>query len=97
MKAYAIANVDVTNLEGFKEYAQRVGPLVEKHGGRYLVRGGAVTVKEGDPGLNRVVVIEFPSMEAANAFYDDPDYKPVLAMRLANAVSTFAFVEGYEG
>ncbi len=94
MAAYLLANLTVRDAQKFEAYRQAVPALIARFGGRYLVRGGAVEVKEGDPGLNRVVILEFPDMAAARAFYDSPDYAPLLALRLAGADGTVALVEG---
>ena len=51
-------------------------------GGRYLVRGGDVRHLEGNFPLNRLVVLEFPTVEAAQHFYDSPEYQPILQLRL---------------
>ncbi len=69
MAAYLIVNLDIHDPEKFGAYRERVAPLVEKRGGRYLVRGGELHPIEGDFGLKRLVILEFPSMEAARGFY----------------------------
>ena len=94
MSAYLIANITVTDPTGFAAYRDRVAPMIAAHGGRYLVRGGAVTPVEGEPGLDRVVVLEFPDMARLEAFYHGPDYAPLIAMRQAATVSRVALVEG---
>jgi uncharacterized protein (DUF1330 family) len=94
MPAYLIANITVTDPAGFEAYRQAVPAVIARHGGRYLARGGAVEAKEGEPGLNRVVILEFPDMVAARAFYHGADYAPLLAMRLASSTGTVALVEG---
>lgn len=95
MAAYLIANVDVRDRDGFESYREKVPSVIEKFGGRYLVRGGEVHPKEGDFGLKRLVVLEFPSMEAARRFYDSPDYAPLLQLRLDSAASDVVLVEGW--
>lgn len=95
MAAYLIANLDVHDPARFAEYGARVAPLIAAHGGRYLVRGGAVTAAEGEPGLRRVVIVEYPDMATARAFYDSSEYAPLLTLRLSAASGTVAFVEGY--
>lgn len=95
MPAYLIANIEVTDPAEFEAYRRDVPPVIARHGGRYVVRGGATHVLEGEPGLQRVVILEFPDMEAARAFYDAPDYAPLLAQRLRATNSTVALVEGF--
>lgn len=97
MAGYLIANVDVRDSEGFERYRQAVTPVIAKFGGRYLVRGGEVRNVEGDLGISRLVVLEFPTLEDAERFYRSPDYAPILQMRLDSAVSSLALVAGYEG
>jgi uncharacterized protein (DUF1330 family) len=94
MPAYLIANITVQDAAGFEQYRAAVPAVIARFGGRYLVRGGAVDVKEGEPGLNRVVILEFPDMAAARAFYDSAEYAPLLAMRLAFTTGSVALVEG---
>jgi uncharacterized protein (DUF1330 family) len=95
MAAYLIANLRITDPEGFNRYREQVSPMIVRWGGRYLVRGGKVEVMEGDPGLHRLVILEFPSMERLREFYGSADYAPLLALRGASTVSDVAFVEGY--
>ena len=95
MPAYLIANIKVTDPVRFGEYRDKVAPMIARFGGRYLIRGGEVTPVEGDPRLERVVVLEFPSMEKLRAFYDSADYAPLIALRQSAAEGTVALVEGY--
>ncbi len=94
MPAYMIAHIEVQDLELFERYREAVVPILTQHGGRYLVRGGAVLALEGEPESDRVVVIEFPTIEAAQAFHASAEYQPVLAMRLGSATSTVIVVPG---
>ena len=95
MAAYVIANITVTDPVKFQHYGAQVGPVLAQYGGRYLVRGGAVEAAEGAPSFDRLVVLEFPSMQAARAWYHSPEYAPLLALRTSASVSNLAFVEGY--
>jgi uncharacterized protein (DUF1330 family) len=95
MAAYLIANLTVTDAAGFRDYQARVPAVIAQHGGRYLVRGGTLHPLEGDLGLDRFVVLEFPSLEAAKRFYDSPEYAPLLKLRAETTRSQVAFVEGY--
>lgn len=97
MAAYLIANITVKDPSRFGEYREKVAPVIAAHGGRYLIRGGAVTAVEGDPGLDRVVVLEFPDMDTLKRFYHGADYAPLLALRESCTVSHVALVEGYAG
>jgi len=95
LKGYAIAEISVTDPEAYKPYVAAVGPIVAKFGGVYIVRGGEIVTMEGAPPNGRVVVIEFPSLAAARAFYGSDDYQAVLPLRLKAATSRIFFVEGF--
>ena len=69
MAAYLIADIEVTNPEGFKKYQEAVPATIAKHGGKYLVRGGEVEPKEGDWTPTRMVVLEFPNMATLKKWY----------------------------
>ncbi len=95
MPAYLVAHIDVHDPAGIEGYRSRVTPVIEAFGGRYLVRGGALETLEGPEQRRRLVVIEFPSMDAARSFYHSEAYAPVLQMRLASAASDVVLVEGW--
>jgi uncharacterized protein (DUF1330 family) len=97
MAAYLFANVKVKDPERFDDYRKLVSPLIEKCGGRYLVRGGEQEVVEGDPGFARVVILEFPDMEMLKAFYYGEEYQEVLKIRLESADTDAVLIEGYAG
>lgn len=69
--------------------------MIERFGGRYLVRGGKMEVMEGAVDGERVVVVEFPTIEDARAFYTSPDYAPLIALRGVATRSNLVLVEGY--
>ena len=92
--AYLIARMDVQDLAGFDDYRAAVTPVIAQFGGRYLVRGGAMEVMEGPQPPGRIVVVEFPDLAAAHAFYHSPEYAPALRMRLDSTVSELVLVEG---
>ena len=94
MAAYVFAEIEITNPEGYKQYTQQVGATVEKYGGRFLHRGGNVTVLEGDWPQRRRVILEFPSAEMAKKWYDSPEYEKPLALRKANSNGRLLLLEG---
>lgn len=94
MAAYVIAEVNVTNPDLFAEYRKLVPPTIEKYGGRFIVRGGAVDTKEGGWSPARLVLIEFPSMDQARGWYHSSEYAGPLAMRLKAANTKLVLVEG---
>ena len=92
-KGYIIGHITVTNPEAYKEYVERDTPILEALGANFIVRGGQAQVPEGDT-LDRHVVIEFPSYEAALKAYSDPEYQEVAQIRKDNAKSVIIVVEG---
>ena len=94
MPAYIIATIEVTDPEQFEVYRGQVPATIEKHGGRYLARGGAVEVLEGDQPARRTVVLEFDSLEQARGWYYSEDYAGPKALRIAATVSNVMMVEG---
>jgi uncharacterized protein (DUF1330 family) len=94
MPAYVFAEVDITNPEGYREYSQQVPATIQKYGGRFLHRGGPVTVLEGDWPQIRRVIIEFPSVDAARQWWDSPEYEKPKALRRANSKGRLLLLEG---
>lgn len=94
MSAYIIGQVSVNDPETYSKYTDKVPALVEKHGGKYLVRGGNVDTFEGDTFNERIVVIEFPSRQALQNWYDDPDYQAAMVFRHAASEAQILAVEG---
>jgi uncharacterized protein (DUF1330 family) len=94
VKGYVVANVTVADAAAYEGYRSRTASIIELYGGRFLVRGGAVEVREGDPGIGRLVILEFPSVDAARSFYDSPEYQGILPIRLEHASSTLVIAEG---
>ena len=95
-KGYWLAQVEVTDPEGYKEYVAANQVAFRKFGGRYVVRAGRHEVLEGNF-RSRLVVIEFPDYAAALACYRSPEYREAMALRSGRAVADIAIVEGYEG
>ena len=94
MSAYVIADVEVLDSAAYEEYRQQVPATIAAFGGRYLVRGGALTVLEGGWSPKRCVVLEFPSMAQIKAWYDSPAYVPLRAIRERSTKSNLVMVEG---
>ncbi|MER3513043.1 MAG: DUF1330 domain-containing protein, partial [Chloroflexota bacterium] len=81
MAAYVIVDIQVTDPAGYAEYRQLAPPIVAAYGGRYLVRGGALETLEGNWTPQRLVILEFPSLAQAKAWWDAPEYRPLREMR----------------
>jgi uncharacterized protein (DUF1330 family) len=94
MAAYLIAHVEVTDPRTYEEYRQKVPAVIAAHGGRFLVRGGTVHRLEGEINLQRVVVIEFPGMTQLRAFYDSPEYRPLIVLRQRASRGSLFAIEG---
>jgi len=94
MAAYVVAEVEVTDPAVYEEYRKLVPSTIAKYGGKYLVRGGAVDVKEGGWQPKRLVVLEFASMDQARTWYHSPEYAPALALRTKAARSKVLLVDG---
>jgi uncharacterized protein (DUF1330 family) len=94
MAYYVIFDVTIHDLPRYQEYMAQIKPVIEAAGGRYLVRGGAHRVLEGDWKPTRLVIFEFPSLVAAQSFYVSPAYQPLKAMRQAASSANIVGVEG---
>ncbi|MGH6727862.1 MAG: DUF1330 domain-containing protein [Pseudolabrys sp.] len=95
-KGYWIANVDVRNPDGYKVYVAALPDIFRKYGGRYTTRGGKTEVVEGKA-RSRIVIIEFPSFEAAMTCYRSPEYAKAIALRRAAADADLIVIEGFDG
>ncbi|MBB3235647.1 DUF1330 domain-containing protein [Phyllobacterium endophyticum] len=94
MAAYLIADVDVHNTAAFEEYRRDVPATEARYGGRYLGRGGATKVLEGDWEPHRLVIIEFPDMQSLMAWYESPEYARLKAIREGCASTRIIALEG---
>ena len=94
VKAYVIVQEKITDQAMFDTYKAQVLPTLEPFGGHFLVRGGAYTVMEGDWALERVAVLEFPSREAAEGWYNSPAYQEILPLRANAGLSNFIIIDG---
>jgi len=92
--AYVIAEIEVTDPEGYEAYKALSGPALAAHGGRFIVRGGAAELMEGEGAPIRVVVLAFESMDAARAWYHSETYQEAARVRQRTARSRFVLVEG---
>jgi len=94
MPAYFVVDLEVTDPVVFDQYRQLVPETIAKYGGKYLVRGGTCAALEGTWQPQRLVVIEFPSLEQARQWYDSKEYRGPKALRLQSATSNLLLVEG---
>lgn len=94
--AYYVSEFEVTDPEGIKPYSAEVESTFRPFGGRYIVRGGKSATLEGDA-AKRIVMIAFPSMEQAQAWYESPAYREIRPIRHRSAKSRVFIVEGFVG
>ncbi|WP_091810458.1 DUF1330 domain-containing protein [Burkholderia sp. WP9] len=93
MKCYLVANVIVTDPGRFAEYREKVPAVIAQYNGQYVVRAGAVHPLAGELALQRMIMLEFASMDAARRFYESKEYAPLLRLRKETTQSQVAFVE----
>jgi uncharacterized protein (DUF1330 family) len=92
--AYVIANIDITDPVRYEDYRNIVLPTITAYGGRFLARGGKVDTLEGPWRPNRVVIVEFPSVERAKAWWSSPEYAEARALRQATSNGSLIVIEG---
>jgi uncharacterized protein (DUF1330 family) len=94
MAAYLYASIEIIDSAAYDDYRKGVPAVIAAYDGRYLARGGATLRLEGDAPAARLVILEFPDMARLRAFYDSPEYRPLLAIRQRTARSTVTAIEG---
>jgi len=95
MPAYLIVDTLIENADEYEKYKALAKPIAEQYGGVYRARGGSMDVVETDLwSPTRMVIIEFPDMQAARAFVDSEEYAPVKPIRRDNARCTLTILDG---
>ena len=94
MAAYIIARINVTNWDQYQKYVAATPAVIEHFEGRFIARGGETVTLEGPEETQRVVLIEFPSLEKAKAFYTSQEYQEVLKLREGAATASLVAIEG---
>ena len=94
MSGYLVVELEITDAARYQRHRELVPAIIEKYGGRYLVRGGDLETLEGDWSPKRIVVLEFESTNRAKEFLDSEEYGPVKQMRLESANTNMIVVEG---
>ena len=94
MAAYIVVQVDVKDPARYADYRTMVPPSLAKYGGRFIVRGGKTETLEGDWSPKRFVVVEFPSLEQAKAWWASPEYAEAKALRQATSETQMIVAEG---
>ena len=94
MSAYVISDVEILDGELIKKYRLLAQDSIAKYGGRYLARGGQVEPVEGGWTPKTIIIVEFPDMARAKAWYQSPDYAEALKVRACALARRLIFVEG---
>ena len=95
MKYYCVAELDITDQSWIPSYVQNVTKLVEQQGGRYLARTANIEKLEGERTTPQIfLILEWPSREAAMAFYESEEYRPYRQSRMDGAGNEFVLVAG---
>ena len=93
MPAFIVAEIDVTDAKGYEPYKVMAQESIARHGGKYIARGGKTVSLEGDK-PNRVVILQFETLEAAEKFYHSPDYQQAVVSRQKASKGRLYIVEG---
>jgi uncharacterized protein (DUF1330 family) len=94
MKAYLVLDLSVNDFGGFKKYIAEIPAFIAKHSGKYIVRGVQPTTIEGDWKPERMVIIEFPEREKAEAFLGDPEIQDLFKVRHETTTSRLVLADG---
>jgi uncharacterized protein (DUF1330 family) len=94
MKAYLVLDLSVNDFAGFRKYIAEIPAFIAKHSGRYLVQGVQPTTIEGDWKPDRMVIIEFPEREKAEAFLSDPEIQALFKLRHDTTTSKLVLADG---
>jgi len=97
MPAYVVVDIEIHDPVRYEEYRRVAPPSIAAYGGRYLVRGGTLGILEGEWQPKRLVVLEFPTVEQARAWWASPEYAPAKAIRQASAHTNMVVVAGPAG
>ena len=94
MKGYLVLDLAISELNGFMEYVQKIPEFIKKHGGKYIIQGVEPELMEGSWLPQRLVVLEFPTKDAAREFLNDPEAKSLFDLRKETTVSNLILAEG---
>src|SRR3954451_4428305 len=97
MPAYVIVEVQVENSEDYEEYKKLTPASITAHGGKFIVRGGKTEALEGGWEPQRIVILEFPSVEKAKEWWGSTDYSAAKEIRQRSAKTRMLVVEGFDG
>jgi uncharacterized protein (DUF1330 family) len=96
MSAYVIVNVDTRQPEEYERYKEMAQKTVAQYGGRYIARGGPMSVLEGTWTPTRIVILEFPTFEKAHEWWQSAEYAPAKELRQRLSTTDLLIVDGYD-
>ena len=96
MPAYMIVRVNISDMDQYRQYMRLTPPIVEKFGGQFILRGADKHILEGPDVPERVVIVKYPDVESAIAFYNSPEYQAAIKVREGAAEASFIVMEGLE-
>ncbi|MYD09645.1 MAG: DUF1330 domain-containing protein [Chloroflexi bacterium] len=96
MPAYLIVRANVTDMQQYQEYMKLTPAIVEKYGGRFIIRGGDKLVLEGPEISDRIVMLKFDSIDAVRRMYNSDEYQAAIKVRQGAAEASFIVMEGLE-
>lgn len=94
MPAYVVARIDVKDWNKYQEYVKATPGIIAQYGGRFIARGGEMSTLEGPEETRRVVLLEFPSLETAQAWFHSPEYQDARKLRLGAASASIIAIDG---
>lgn len=95
MSVYIAAFVEFKNEEEYnREYRDKTIPIIKRHGGRPMIDTDGMIPKEGTLPGGRMVMLRFATMDAAEAFYSDPEYQKLIEVRQGIATTHLSFLPG---
>ena len=93
-KAYVVAEITVTDVEAYRDYVRAAFPIIQRYDGKFLTRGGTTIAVEGTPPAQRVMIIEFASLDQAKKFEYSKEYTDIAPLRRSSADSRLFIIEG---
>ena len=96
MPAYLMVRAKVTDMKRYQEYMKLTPAILEKYGGRFIIRGGEKVILEGPEVTERMVMVKFDSVDAARRMYDSAEYQVAVKVRQGAAEASFIVMEGLE-
>ena len=96
MPAYLMVRAKVTDMKQYQEYMKLTPAILEKYGGRFIIRGGKKVILEGPEVTERMVMVKFDSVDAARRMYDSDEYQAAVKVRQGAAEASFIVMEGLE-